>query len=242
MDWSKAKNILIIALIATNIFLGFTLFEKEQTPVDTKYQNELLKILESKGIYVNTELPTVRSKVPVITVKYSTLDNSKISEVLQQQDYTVAANDPVEMANMSKKFLEDCNLPIEDLFYTDVFTRSDGTVAVRFKNSYKSIAIGDSFVNVIFENSKITGLDGEVIQAHANGEARLQVTSPEEALLMLLSQKNSQASLYVDNIQLVYWVNDSDFDEDSLLSDTVFPAWQITYNGGQVKYFDAYRP
>lgn len=70
MDWSKAKNIIIAALIAANLFLGYTYFSqqtdlKAQARDSARYTAEYLELM---GAQLNCSLPLEREKLPVVFV------------------------------------------------------------------------------------------------------------------------------------------------------------------------------
>ena len=69
MDWSKAKNIIIAALIAANLFLGYTYFSqqtdlKAQARDSARYTAEYLELM---GAQLNCSLPLEREKLPVVS-------------------------------------------------------------------------------------------------------------------------------------------------------------------------------
>lgn len=79
MDWSKAKSILIVALIITNILLGYVLFLDQNnidSTVDDKFVNESIELLKGKNIKLNAEVPLKYSNLFGLTVEYELLDSN----------------------------------------------------------------------------------------------------------------------------------------------------------------------
>jgi len=79
MDWSKAKSILIVALIVTNMLLGYVLFLDQNnvdTTVDDKFVTETIDILNDKNITLNAEIPLTNSNLFGLTVEYELLDSN----------------------------------------------------------------------------------------------------------------------------------------------------------------------
>lgn len=77
MDWSKAKTILIVAFIITNILLGFVLFSGDKKIDSTTTQGfveEVTKILSKKDISIDTEISTETPKLNTLTVEYEIMD------------------------------------------------------------------------------------------------------------------------------------------------------------------------
>lgn len=82
MDWSKAKTILIIALIVTNSLLGYVLFV-DQNNVDATIQSEFVQetvdLLNKKDIKLQTEIPTTSPNLFGLTVEYQILNNETLN-------------------------------------------------------------------------------------------------------------------------------------------------------------------
>ncbi|AOT70548.1 two-component system regulatory protein YycI [Geosporobacter ferrireducens] len=83
MDWSKAKNILIIAFIITNLFLIFNiqsnLYENNSLSV-LKDRNieDVVAILADRNIKVEAEIPRILLQMPVLDVEYETYNEEKV--------------------------------------------------------------------------------------------------------------------------------------------------------------------
>lgn len=97
MDWSKAKNILIIAFIITNLFLLFNiemniLRQENFLTVSNKYVEEVKEHLENSGVKVDTEIPRETLSMPVLFVKYNIFDIEEIGGKLLGQNYTTEEN------------------------------------------------------------------------------------------------------------------------------------------------------
>ncbi|QIB67906.1 hypothetical protein Ami103574_00650 [Aminipila butyrica] len=241
MDWSKAKNILIVALIVTNTFLLFTYLTKNSTEDRPMDQETLFTVLQGKDIYVDTDIPDKYENMPAITIKYNGDKQELIEAALKKNIYQVATKaSEDDYKAVADQFLADCQLSNESLLFDKVMANGD-TAVVRYKNSYKKVAIGDSFMEVSFKNGKVTDVTRQRLTLNSKSKKKLKVTSPEEALLMFMSEKQPEEVIHVEKIQLVFWVNSSEFNGESLISDTAFPAWEITYNGGQTKYIEAYK-
>lgn len=241
MDWSKSKNILIIALIATNIFLLFTYITKNSQESSATNQEVLFTVLEGRNIFVDIELPVKYDKMPAITIAYNNDKDGLIEENLRSSKYSVSkdAGDK-DYQRAAEKFLKDCELNSENLIFDSV-TQEESTVIVRYRNYYKESMIGDSFVDITFDKGILTDITRQFLTPVEQSKKKLNVISPEEALLIFMSEKETNEEVHVEDMKLVFWVNDSSFDEDALVSDTAFPAWQITYNGGLTTYIDAYK-
>ncbi|MBP2024550.1 two-component system regulatory protein YycI [Peptoniphilus stercorisuis] len=90
MDWAKAKSILIVALLITNITLfGFNFYNHNLTKDSSRsknFANETIELLAEKGIKVNSYIPRSENKLPTLRVEFENYNpdelNSKFFESL----------------------------------------------------------------------------------------------------------------------------------------------------------------
>lgn len=83
MDWSKAKTILIIALIITNSLLVYVLYIKDDYKDATlaeSFIEESKQLLNNKDIQLNTEIPTDTPDLFGLTVEFEMLDSTTLNE------------------------------------------------------------------------------------------------------------------------------------------------------------------
>jgi len=85
MDWAKAKSILIIAFIITNLFLGYNIWKDSEAKDDTyivsdERINDIKAILQEKNIIVKADVPKEIIQLPKLTVKYEIYDRDEIEE------------------------------------------------------------------------------------------------------------------------------------------------------------------
>lgn len=77
MDWSKAKSILIVALIITNTLLGLVLYQSERNVDATlkkEFIEETVRLLENKDIKIDTDIPKKNPKLTGLTVEYENVE------------------------------------------------------------------------------------------------------------------------------------------------------------------------
>lgn len=83
MDWSKAKSILIIALIVTNVLLGYVLF-LDSNVVDAtlkeSFVQQTINILNEKDIKLSTDIPIKNESLYGLTVEYETLSSQTLNK------------------------------------------------------------------------------------------------------------------------------------------------------------------
>lgn len=238
MDWSKSKNILILALIATNIFLLFTYLDKNYSGKQDTDEDVLIAVLADKNIYLDTKIPTEYDKLPAITVEYNDDQEEQVAANLFRTIYNV----PIQAKNSQYKdsatrFLKDCGLMNANIFLEGIFEQGSETI-VRFKTRYKGILIEDSTIECKYEAGQLKDVTRHWLTPIGQGKKKLEIMSPEQALLIFMSEKQTNDEITIEKMELVYWINESSFNGETLISDTALPAWQITYNGGKKKYIE----
>ncbi|WP_353094670.1 hypothetical protein [Tissierella praeacuta] len=83
MDWSKAKTILIVAFLVTNILLvAVLLSSQKQVETTTKegFIEDVTKLLNNKNISIDTEIPREIPSLNILTVEYEMLDSYEVNK------------------------------------------------------------------------------------------------------------------------------------------------------------------
>lgn len=76
MDWSKAKNILIVAFVVINILMGYVLIVKDKEVDATnspEFIDQAVELLNKKDIKVHTEVPNISPELSALTVVYENM-------------------------------------------------------------------------------------------------------------------------------------------------------------------------
>lgn len=92
MDWSKAKNLLIIAFILTNIFLVYNIrsetFKHGETQIaNNRYLDDVEQHLNDNGIDIDTHIPEEIVSMPMLVVRYKNFDSDKTAKTLLGKNY-----------------------------------------------------------------------------------------------------------------------------------------------------------
>lgn len=81
MDWSRAKNILLIILILLNIFLFINVLNvKDPFDITGKYQRDAKKALQESGVIISGNIPTY---TPVGRISYSENEPAVLMEMVR---------------------------------------------------------------------------------------------------------------------------------------------------------------
>ena len=86
MDWTKAKTILIIAFLATNLFLGANLLfaqpHQEAAAVGDQYIEQTIQFLAEQDVTIETTLPHAIPSLASVTVEYHFFPAAETAELL----------------------------------------------------------------------------------------------------------------------------------------------------------------
>ncbi len=242
MDWTKAKSILIVALIVTNLILvGAYYFQNNDLDENEAEMREVtIKLLEDKNIFVKTDIPLEHHRMPKLTVKYDTMNQDVIDEQLANQD-ALNENQLTEELLVSKttEFIENCGLMNEHVVMDEI-VRNENDIKVVYKNYIDGIAIEDSYIICTLTDGKITDFKRFWLNPIEVSEIKKEVIPAVAALIKFMSENTEDDKIYVEDLSLVYWLDSESFDAESPVTDTAFPAWKITYNHGSVKYISAW--
>ncbi|MBA1334683.1 MAG: hypothetical protein HPY66_2587 [Firmicutes bacterium] len=150
MDWSRAKTILIIAFIITNLFLGYNVWQKSSYGyVDERAKEEriteVVALLESKGVEVEVVIPRDTQMQGILTVEYMEIFPQELASLLfrDRSVYPVTQGNSVKYVDGSE-ILEIKNN--REVFYTNLDRRNGqgGNLLER-----DAIRIGETFLKEI---------------------------------------------------------------------------------------------
>ena len=142
MDWSKAKNILIIAFIITNIFLAYVLINSRNTNVPLvgdDFIKDVKAFLLEKNINIAVDIPKDIPSMPLFRIKYEVYKSQDIAnkfigekyttETINGYEYFVNGNESVTTKNGNGIFYENTStIPV----YNDLTPNKAEGIAKRF--------------------------------------------------------------------------------------------------------------
>ncbi len=242
MDWTKAKSILIVALLITNLFLlaTYTVVKADNGPTEEELHAETIALLEQKQIYVKGSLPTQHEKMPVLMVEYDRPDPEILRQRLEEQtpmDGEYGSRS--DILKMTEAFLKSCDLWDANVVLNKI-EQEESTIRVFYRNEYNGIPVEDSYIICTVEGGVVTEVDRLWLRPVGLGKSKKATVSASAALIDLMRSKNERATILVESMEIVYWLNPSDYEGETAISDTALPAWKVTYNGGQNMHVPAY--
>ena len=242
MDWTKAKSILIVALIVTNLILIVTYVAQnnQMQNKETEIKDVTIKLHAEKGIFVEADIPQEHPRMAKLTVQYDKMNEDEINQQLaiQKKMPTSELTDD-KLISATTGFIEKCSLKTSNVTF-DRIERSDGEIRVYYKNIFDNTPIEDSYIILTLKDGKITDLKRYWLNPVEEGDMEKEVIPAVAALIKFMSENKEEEEIHVKDISLVYWLDSSSFDAESPVTDTAFPAWKITYNDDKVKHIMAW--
>jgi regulatory protein YycI of two-component signal transduction system YycFG len=145
MDWSKAKTILIVAFILTNILLGVVLFSddyKTETTATQGFIEDVTRILSKKNITIDTEVSTEIPSLNTLTIEYEMVDIHHVNnsffngegkvETEEQNIITISKDNEYLTINSRKSLIYENNTKVER--YKDLDGEKARDIALEFLN------------------------------------------------------------------------------------------------------------
>ena len=244
MDWAKAKTIMIIALLATNLILLIS-YGILQNPALQKnndlYQIETMDLLEKNKIFVNTSIPEHKEKMPVLFVRYDQQEEEKLQMALSAQVVKKEDGDPGAAAReQAEQLILQLGWLDQSVVFSEIRKEGNGYL-VRYHNQIDGLPLEESRLDVTVVRGRVTEVDRSWLLPLGYGEGRKEIMTAATALLKLISNKEKDQRIDVEEIQLVYWLDPAGFGAVNTVTDTAFPAWKITDRQGNVRYFNAFQ-
>lgn len=169
LDWSKAKSILIVALIVTNLLLAVAIFSN-QKPVDATLSKEFIEqsasLLKEKDIGLLVDIPRESPGLPRLTVDYEILNISLLRKNFFNGEGDIVTNTEglVEMAT-EEEYLRVINDKLityesksEDLLY-DIKSEEEAIDMAKDFIASKGYPLEDLKLSFIKESKGVYSLE-----------------------------------------------------------------------------------
>lgn len=238
MNWSKAKTILIIALIVTNIFLLTSHLMRHQEMSEVTNKAALSQILAERGVRLETDLPMSRGELPVVQGEYLSLDDEDVQALIETQTQTISEESDEAYREEAEEFLTYLGVMEENVTFESVKGQTGGDVRVRFVNTIGGLDVAGNYMDCYFRRGRIERFEYFWLKPTNISQRRMETISAATALMT--ADYEQAVGMQIWDVQMVYWVPDTqEMEIDSAISDTAFPAWQITTSAGEKIYVEA---
>lgn len=240
MDWSKAKNVILAVLVLTNLFLGAMYVMKHfqyESDSDDEVYEYTMNVLQENNIFFEGELIERPTRMHTLVVSYGKYDSGIVGNAIENSRSIAVSSSDEKYMDAASDFLEKCGFMSENVQVSSVIHDGMRTV-VDYDNYYKDIPVEECWMKVVFENGKIVDFDRKWIEIVERSETKIEVISQMSALLMLMSEKDAEEKITVNDMYITYWIDSYDVDGD-VLYDTALPAWCFVCDDGTLRYISA---
>lgn len=241
MDWNKSKNIILVILLITNIFLivvyagGNAAQKKNENSNAYQYT---MNVLEENDIIYKGQIYNKVPKIAPLTVSYGKYDQNIVDNNIRNTRRLPEADlNETGYKSAADDLIDRCGFMSENVEY-DGISINGASVVVSYYNVYKNIPVEECYMRVYFENGRVTDFERKWMEVVSESDSKIEVTSQLSALLEFMTEADKSQEITVSDMYLVYWIDNYDVD-GGILYDTALPAWRIEYNDGGVKYISA---
>lgn len=189
MDWGRAKNILLVVLVATNIFLisVYGIRYEQNKENNSELYSYTISQLEKNNILLNCAIPQHPSRLASLTVQYSRYDSSVVNKAVKTASAeNPKAEDEEDFIQAADDLVEKCGLKTEGTSVEKTVHEEGGAVAVEYGNRYDNIPLQECYMKVVFQDGKIERLERKWMEPVEEGETKLEITEPATALLSFI--------------------------------------------------------
>ena len=239
MDWTKAKTILIIALIVTDFFLVGACIQKEDNR-ELKNEKALLHVLEENEIYVDLpRIPEKHGDMPTLFVEYRVIPDAEKARLFEDASFQVSGTEDADYTDIGKRLLEELNLSRKEIGEGEIQRQEDGSVRVVFGCTAGDKELAGSSITFVFREGRLTAIDNSLFLPQEFSEKKLRTISAAAALINFMAEREERETVHIAGMKLVYWINRDFYESVGAVSDTALPAWKITLADGRNFYVEA---
>ena len=244
MDWPKAKNILILALLLTNIFLIWTLFSF--TPFEAEEEDQFLieetiHVLAQNQILMEAEIPIQKKQASVLSIIYDDHIGTFVYPAVPLPEGVFLTTNEAE--KIATDFLKDQNLfPSSCILMKSERNVTDLTsFTITFGSFIDGIQIENCYAICTVSGEGVSKLERFWLNPDSYGKNEKTIIPATTALLkFMISKPNLKEPLTITEVSLVYRVESTYTDLSQTTSDTAFPYWRIKCSDESITFISAF--
>lgn len=258
MNWNKAKNYLIIALLFVNLLLGTSIYrELEENRVKSEYSEEMEKhfhrYLDEHHIILDTTLPDHQESLSPIEISYTSINEKVYPKLFSDfKGYLhVEKNKKLSIAIPSAMIL---NRDTEPLDYTRYFIATyfpSEKMELKYSKEhengkyfyytpvYRQRPLEEAFLTFYFnEKTHTVNIHKINIRPERSSTEQHKISSPMKAIAQIVSRIKPGSA--ITDIKLVYYYRPEE-NSDLLLTEKAraLPSWRIKTSSLDFYYVSA---
>lgn len=233
MEWGRAKTILILSFLFLNLLLGYQLWMNKLAIFGNAFGsseevNQVLEVLQSKGIALKQELPTDTPKVKEIDVIY----RARASEDGRKSLEPVFVGPITNKSTEWQELLKEQIVQLSEYELDKVLTRDRVLV---MNQIYEQLPLFGINLKLYIYQDSIEQYE----QSYADVQPLSSTTKEQSALaayrvVRLLAEKFLQEGDVIIDVRLGY--HGQMFNSDTQV---LAPKWRVTLEHGDVYYVHA---
>jgi len=242
MDWGKAKTILIVSLIITNLVLLAALYLSNMK-IAIEDEDMLLEILAAGNIVIDSKIPDKPEKMAALYVKSEVVQpldlKRMVNGLLVYENLGTDKDDEEAMVIFADELLARAGYKDEYTFFSHIEKKESGWIVI-YRDIFHGTPIEESYVRLHISNGGCDSIERKwykPISLHIN---KKEIKSPLKAMIQLLAEKDEEEILIITDIELVYWANTHAISSLPTQNEMAIPAWRITDNTGNTRYIEGY--
>jgi regulatory protein YycI of two-component signal transduction system YycFG len=231
MDWSRAKTILILSFLLLNMMLGYELWAGQWGLRLTKSETtiiveELKRIMSSKNIRLEAEIPTEMPKLKELDVSVDESDKFG-----KRFDFAT----PIKYSGINGKNMPNDALrrviPYYRDYRLDPVLSSDQLIVLNQMHGTYPIFETRLDLYWVQEHGVISGYRQDYVTAESNPNQREQLVIPAHTALRSLLENYVAEGSVITDIQLGYYRGRYQL---------LLPSWRIALQDGTIYYVHAF--
>ncbi|SKC88446.1 two-component system regulatory protein YycI [Maledivibacter halophilus] len=216
MDWVKAKNILIVAFIITNLILGYYTLKdmkanRYSDTISEEKINDIKKIFEEKNIIIKADIPKKTFRVPEITVKYESYDKEEIEDKFLGENesdnketvkltsnnkliiYKKSLNDnntkssEEEAKEIAYDFIKEHGYENDEIELWDI-KKENNEYEILYKQRYENIILDNGYMKITVKNDQVVYFERRWLQATNVKSIEKGIIPTTKALLLVIDK------------------------------------------------------
>lgn len=247
MEWSKIKNILIIALILINVLFLYMLTRPSEPEPENADSGVLLKdtlaVLEDNGITVRAETSFPEMQLPILTLNFDE-DNGTFEYKATRENLYLNEDTAREEADRFLESLGSFGTLGKDIRVDSITLSEDDPdrFVVTYGGYYDDYRIKELYVACTVSSTGVRKMEKQWAEVKGSGRTQRSPIPVTTALLHYMDRvitEDPDARKEVTDISMTYTVN-TPYD-GTVTSDTAFPAWRIEAGDGSCEYIPAFQ-
>ena len=244
MDWSKAKNILILIFIVLNVFLlAYSGIYTKNSNISKEALISTLNVLKKNGIVIDPmcNIPAYNKKIPMLMLEsennLTLTENSSFSYNDSNPAKYIDINNIKSIEKHSRDYLATLDKKISNFILDKYVKNPDETVTLVFTEKYKGFLVFDNKISVNVSKNGIENIASNIKKIKGFTKTPSVIMPAHQVLLKNFYNKKNMT---IKSIDIGFKGFGSGEDEQESREAFQGPAWRITTDDEREIFLKAY--